>query len=243
MNSAGCTIPRRRVLPAHERLHAGHVAPAQIHDRLVAERELAAVERPLQVALELEPGERPRVHVGLEDLVVALAVLLGHVHGRVGVAQQLLGVGLADHRGVAEGDPDAGRDRDVAVLERDRGLQGVHHALGDLDRLHLVLGLVQQDRELVAAEAGGRVDGPHRVLQAASDLPEHDVAGGVAEAVVDVLEVVDVHEQDRHRQVVAALAGERVADAVAEQGAVGQAGEDVVEGLVLELRPRTPCAR
>ena len=117
----------------------------------------------------------------------------------------------------------------------DRRLQGLHHPLGDLDRLHLLLGPVDQDRELVAAEAGGGVHRAHAVLQAAAHLLQDLVAGVVAERVVDVLEVVHVHEQDGHRHVLAALGGERVTDAVAEQGAVGQAGEDVVEGLVLEL--------
>ena len=58
MKSPGCTRPRTRVLPAHERLHAGHVAGREVHDRLVAERELAAVQGALQVGLQLEAGER-----------------------------------------------------------------------------------------------------------------------------------------------------------------------------------------
>ena len=57
----------------------------------------------------------------------------------------------------------------------------------------------------------------------------------MAEAVVHVLEVVEVEEHDRHRPPVAAVVGERLLDAVAEQTAVRQAREHVVEGLVLEL--------
>ncbi len=57
----------------------------------------------------------------------------------------------------------------------------------------------------------------------------------MAEAVVDVLEVVDVQEQDGHGQLAAALGDEGVLDAVAEQRAVRQAGERVVERLVLEF--------
>ena len=76
---------------------------------------------------------------------------------------------------------------------------------------------MDQDRELVAAEPRGGVDRAHAVLQPPRDLLQHLVAGGVPEAVVDVLEVVDVEEQHRHGQLVAALGGERVLDAVAEQ--------------------------
>ena len=57
----------------------------------------------------------------------------------------------------------------------------------------------------------------------------------MAEAVVDVLEVVDIEEQHCHGQAVAPLARERVTDTVAEQRAVGQPCQRVVEGLMLEL--------
>ena len=120
-------------------------------------------------------------------------------------------------------------------VERDRRLDGGHHAAGDLDRVQLALGVAQQDRELVAAEPRGRVDRAHAVGQAPGDHLEDLVAGGVAEAVVDVLEVVEVEEQHRHRPLVAAAPDERVLDAVAEQRAVRQPGERVVEGLVLEF--------
>ena len=72
-------------------------------------------------------------------------------------------------------------------------------------------------------------------LQPLADLAEHQVAGGVAERVVDRLEVVEVHEQHRNGIAAARLALERVLDAVLEQRAVGEAGDGVVERLVREL--------
>ena len=68
-----------------------------------------------------------------------------------------------------------------------------------------------------------------------ADLDEQPVAGGVAEAVVDLLEAVQVQEQHRDRGGVAFGAEEGVVDPVLEQGPVGQGGEVVVEGLVDEL--------
>ena len=65
---------------------------------------------------------------------------------------------------------------------------------------------------------------------------EQLVAGGVAGAVVDGLEVVEVHEQDGDGRGDAVGARQGVVEAVGEQGAVGQAGQGVVEGVVLELR-------
>jgi hypothetical protein len=55
----------------------------------------------------------------------------------------------------------------------------------------------------------------------------------VAQAVVDVLEVVQVDEQDG--QVARGRAGQGVLDPLGEQGPVGQAGQPVVERLVDEL--------
>jgi len=58
----------------------------------------------------------------------------------------------------------------------------------------------------------------------------------VAEAVVDRLEVVEVDEEDADAAATPGRAGDRVGDAVAEEGAVGEAGERVVERLVGQLR-------
>ncbi|GAA4343584.1 hypothetical protein GCM10023144_46730 [Pigmentiphaga soli] len=75
----------------------------------------------------------------------------------------------------------------------------------------------------------GLVQGEVGVGQQLADLQplrgghQHGVAGRVTEAAVDVLEAVQVHHHD------AALGGrQRGLDPVAEQGAVGQAGQRVL---------------
>ena len=78
-------------------------------------------------------------------------------------------------------------------------------------------------------------DGPDRGRDALGDLEQQLIAGGVAEAVVDGLEVVEVEEDDRQAELLAPGAGDRVAHALVEQRAVGQVGDRVVEGLVGEL--------
>ncbi len=55
----------------------------------------------------------------------------------------------------------------------------------------------------------------------------------VAVEVVDGLEAVEVDEEDGQGAVVAPAGGQGLIDAVVEQGPVGQAGQGVVEGLVL----------
>ena len=95
--------------------------------------------------------------------------------------------------------------------------------------------VVDQHRELVAAEPRGGVAG----AQAAREPLAHDrssvVARRVAEAVVDGLEVVEVDEQHGELAAVALEPRRRVVDAVAEQRLVGEAGQRVVERLVGQL--------
>ena len=71
---------------------------------------------------------------------------------------------------------------------------------------------VDDHPELVAAEAGDRVAGPEAALEPLADRDEEAVADGVAEALVDHLEAVEV-EQDQGDRVGldAAIADERMA--------------------------------
>ena len=95
--------------------------------------------------------------------------------------------------------------------------------------------LVHQHGELVAAEPGGGVARAQAAREPVAHDHEQRVAGGVAEAVVDGLEVVEVDEQHRELAAVALEPGRGVVDAVAEQRLVGEPGQRVVERLVREL--------
>ena len=59
----------------------------------------------------------------------------------------------------------------------------------------------------------------------------------MAEAVVDRLEVVEIEEQQREWRLAATMrARQRVLRAIAQQRAVGQSGERIMERLMGELR-------
>ena len=100
-------------------------------------------------------------------------------------------------------------------------------------RLGLVeAGVGQQDGELVAAEPGQHVARPQRGAQPRADLAEQVVAGVVAEAVVDLLEPVEVEQQQRGRAP-GGRRGRATRSAALEQGAaVGQPGQLVGAGLL-----------
>ena len=92
---------------------------------------------------------------------------------------------------------------------------------------------VQQQRELVPAEAGHQVPRGQAGSEALRHRPQQRVARGVAEAVVDDLEPVQVQEQ--HRQPVWPGPRQRAPELVHEHRAVGQAGEGVGESQAGQL--------
>jgi hypothetical protein len=69
--------------------------------------------------------------------------------------------------------------------------------------------------------------------ETARDGEQDRIADGDAEAVVDLLEAIDVEDEDRRaRRVLGVGARDRRTEPVEEQLAVGQAGEVVVDGVV-----------
>ena len=93
----------------------------------------------------------------------------------------------------------------------------------------------QEQDELVAAQAGDGVAVAHARLQALGDLLQQPVAQAVAQGVVDDLEAIEVEEQDGQPRRAAVRLGHRDGEAVVEQQPVGQAGEGVVVGELLDL--------
>ena len=107
--------------------------------------------------------------------------------------------------------------------------------VGDPEGLAGVADVLDQHRELVPPQPCDRVPGAEARLEPPREGDEHLVPGHVPEAVVDHLELVEVDVEDRERIVVAPpAAGEGLAQAVAEQRAVGEAGQRVVERVVEE---------
>ena len=103
-------------------------------------------------------------------------------------------------------------------------------------RLRLVqAGVGQQDGELVAAQPGEEVAGPQGRAQARADLPEQVVAGVVAEAVVDLLEAVEVEQQQRGRARRAVAVVEHPLGLLEQRAPVGQPGQLVGAGLLPDL--------
>jgi len=195
-------------------------------DRLEMEHESVLGERPAQAGLPVQPpvhADELRV-LGIKDLPAVAAALLGRVHGHVGARQEVAGAL-----------PVAGEDDDADAGAHAGGAfllllaQGRQQVLGHAHRIAHP-GLRQDDAELVSAEAPEHVAAPQRLGQAAGGGQQEAVAGLVAEGVVDVLELVEVHVEQG--AFVAVAAGQRHVplELLLEAAPVEQAGEGVVIG-------------
>ena len=174
-------------------------------------RELVALDRQAQLLLEAVALEHLGAHADVEDLEGPLARGLGLVHRDVGVADQVLG---RDRALMVGGDADARVDRNAVGPHHHRGRERVHDPARHARGRHLRVAVLDHHRELVAAEPRDEILGPQAGAQPQRDRDQQLVAGGMAEAVVDRLEVVEVDEQDRD---LAAAGRDRLLDLLGEQ--------------------------
>ena len=170
-SASGMNVDRRqqpalRVVPADQRLDAGD-APGRERRRSAGSgaRARRARARAARSASSSSRSTRRACMLGSKTAYRALAAALGRVHRDVGVAQQLVG-GLAP--ACRDGDADAGARRAPPCRRAANGLaQRLDDALGHVDRRRVVVGVLEQDRELVAAEARGGVAGADAAAAAA----------------------------------------------------------------------------
>ena len=130
---------------------------------------------------------------------VPAAAALGDVHRDVGALQEHLGIlavlGIQRHA-------EAAADVQAGAIQLERLLQHLQHAGSHRQRAGLV-DARQQDRELVATQAGQRVHLAHRARQSPADQSQQRVASLMAQRIVDVFEAVQVQQQERKRRLVA----------------------------------------
>src|SRR5207248_159458 len=95
---------------------------------------------------------------------------------------------------------------------------------------------VEQDGELIAAQSSDRVGRPQATFKPPRERDQQVVADTVTEAVVDVLEAVEINEEDGEQVVGAAarvLDGE--AEVVEQERAIRQPRQRIVKGRMAEV--------
>ena len=209
------------MIPAYQGLEAADFLARQVDDRLVVQLEFACRQRLAQVLLHDAAGLHLQVHHGFEEAERAAAVALGAVEREVGVAQQFVGV-----RSVAGADRNADADADHGLLAVD--VIGLAQRVDDALRQRSGLGGVRDrglhDHEFIAAHPRDGVGLANEAAQPLGDDPEQLVAAGMAERIVDGLELIEVEMMDGHH--FAALnPAQHVFEPVVQQHPVGKIGQ------------------
>ena len=221
------------MLPADQGFYADGLAAAHVDLGLVVEDEFVCAERAPDVLQALVVTAQVAVLFGVEDVEAVLAEQLGVVHRLVGLAQELVGVGLLGLR--VEGETEAGRHLQQVVADAyrlcGRFEQAIEHRYAGRD----IVEILQHGDEFVAAETRQRVALTQRLLHARGDGDQQLVAGLVPVPVIDGLEAVEVEVGDGQRIAAAQGLRHRLAHAVGEQDAIGQRRQCVVVGDVFEL--------
>jgi hypothetical protein len=188
---------------------------------------------------------QPGVTVGVVRAridVVSDASRFGHVHRHVGPAEEHAQVAALPRK---QCDADAHIGLEGNAFESERHSQGGPELDGDRNGV-CVVGVIQQNRELVTAEPGKQRVGVELGPEPAPDLDQQPVADIVPEAVVYLLEPVEVQEQQGEGLTV--RRSQQTGDVGIERPPVRQAGEVVGSGqsaqishpdqlLECELRP------
>ena len=187
------------MVPSAQRLATRDAHRLHADDRLIDDAQRLRLDRRTQVGLHQLPVPESGIHGRLEQPPVVLAEFLCLVERQIG---------LHDHR-IDLGVPDARQDGAAACLDAQRVAGDVHIPLQprkdlveDGHEMALILEAIDEDDELVAAEAADldRVAG--KGGKPFGDGVDQAVADRVAERIVDALEIVEVE----HRQAAEAVA-------------------------------------
>ena len=181
--------PEALVRPAHQGFGGDDLAIAEIDLGLIVEDEPLALDGGAQLLDEREAVaavvDRRGVH-----LVCPMGEL-GSIHGDVGTAHQADAVARVGGR---DCDADARADADAHPVEDEGLLEQRGQASGEPRRIVGVA--VDQDRsQLVASDPHQDIRCAQRADEPWPELFEELVPGGVAEGVVDLLEVIQVDKE------------------------------------------------
>ena len=217
------------MFPARECLDRDHPSVGEVDDRLVVHQQVAGEPCRAQTLLDPHPLGDRCVHVRLVPRKLIAARGFGGVHGEVRVAQEL----VSSLAVPGCGDTDARRHGDRGRTYRQREFESGEHA--SCHGVHVIAGTrCQQNGELIATETRDRVGIADAVHDTTSNLKQHLVADAVTEGVIDLLERIEVEHHQRHGLPGGVEGRELLHQAPAQERAIGQPCERVVQSLMRE---------
>ena len=218
--------PQFGIVPADEGFGTHHIAALHVNLWLVVQTKTSQGQGLAHRMVQAQTGEALAVFtlclVPMEAEVAATR-RLGFMHGSVGMAQQLVHAGAVV--GV-KGNADAAGHVETQAVQGERLLHGFDGAPCSHSGTTGV-SLVNQEHELVAAQAGHRVHLAQAALEALGSLGQHTVTKTVAQGFVHMVETIQVHKQERKWRAVTLGHGQGKFNPVTEHAQIGQAGERI----------------
>src|SRR5882724_2123199 len=188
---AWCNQPSLRMCPAHQRLKPGETATFERNDRLIINEEFVALDRQSQITLQPQTRDGPGMHSLVEHLVSGFAVFLCTIHRRVCVAKNIVRLDIA---GKTQRNADAGGRESRVLVEHEwlRQLDG--NPLGYPHGITGIVDTTKQDGKLVATKSGQDVFRSQALLKSLRKGHEQKIAMRVSQAVINVLEPIEVEK-------------------------------------------------
>ncbi|MNF60641.1 hypothetical protein D3C84_422630 [compost metagenome] len=224
------------MLPADQRFQLADLCGLQVENRLVMQDQPGVfMQGVAQFLFELQLQRGSGFQVRAEEIQAIAAAALGLVQRQVGVFQQFLAGGAILRK---QADADAGGHDHAPPGQLDRFLHLQHDALGH-GPCFLAFTQADEEAELVTAETRHHIFvTAYRPLDVLGQDFEQFVAGVVAEAVVDPLEVVDVQKHHREHAAFIGFLEQLLGENLVEAAAVDQVGQGVIVRHFLQRHSR-----
>lgn len=157
---------------------------------------------------------------------------LGAIHRCIRVFQQRVRIPAIVRE---ERHPDAHRHRQFMAVHPQGRLERGKHLAGYRLRGGVVRDILQNNYKFIAAETSDGIGFPQAVLQPLRHGFQHGIARGMPQAVIDRLEMIDIHEQHGERALRPLGPRQGVAESILQQLPVRQLGERIIIRLMEEL--------
>ena len=213
------------MLPAQQPFKTHHFTGAHIDLGLIVQTQLPRRQclthtlDLLMRRLDLAPFEY------IKQMEAVTATLFGHVHGLIRVAQQSARIFIV--RGI-EGDADTCANTEGFVAHRVRLRDGGQHALHGAAQLIGIAYMAHNQHEFVACQPRYNVLAPHDAFQPLGHFDQQQIATGMAVAIIDRLEAIQVEHAHRQRDGLGPRELQRAVQQLRQIRPVRQPGEHVV---------------
>ena len=130
---------------------------------------------------------------------------------------------------------DAGPDQDLPFVHDERLRENIDQLLAGSENPLGRRRIFVHGGELIAAQAAGEAEIQHRLLEPPRNTRQYLIAEGVAQAVVEILEIVDIDEEHAHVTPILHGAPQRMVEQNEQMSAVGKMCQRIMLGKMLQL--------